>query len=109
MTRSPACKVVTIFEGTTSSPLPALGRDEVALAAMTHAHFPVQDLVFPHDAEPSALGACTPGIAAQRDAMDADGGVELECFGRQIHAIGSVGLDHIDAILVRARAGAARN
>src|SRR5881394_3530784 len=85
----------------------ALRGDEVALAAVREAHLAVQYLVFPDDAEAAPLRTGAAGITVQRHAMHADRRIELECLGRQVHAVRGVGLDDVDAVFGRTGAGAA--
>src|SRR5207237_8972938 len=79
------------------------------LATMRKAHFAMQDLVFAHDAETAAMRSSAAGIAPQHGTVDADRGIQLERFDGQVHAIGRVGLDDIDAVLAAAGASAARD
>src|SRR5262249_61162700 len=75
--------------------------------AMCDAPRAVQPLAFPHDAEPAAPKPRATRIASQRYAMHADRCIELERLRREVHAVGGIRLDGVDAILAGAGAGAA--
>src|SRR5262249_11449231 len=95
--------------GTIASPGAALWGNEVALAAVGHAHSPGEHFALLDEAEPAALRTRPPGIAAQRDLMHTDRCIELVRFGRQVHAVCCVRLDDVDTVFGGAGPRAPRN
>ena len=76
-------------------------------AAIGERDLAVENLVLLDHAQAAALPARAAGILAQRHAMDADRRLHLHRLDRQVHAVGDVGLDDVDAVGPHARAAAA--
>src|SRR5579883_3060597 len=74
---------------------------EMPLPAICQRHLALENLVFENAAEPAALPPGAARIGVERPAMDANRRIHHQGFGRDVHAIGGIRLDDVDAVAPR--------
>jgi hypothetical protein len=95
--------------GTGGTPERSGGRIIMAVPSVCDRYAFAQQLEFFNDAEPTAKLAIAARILAQRHSIYAHRRRHFNCFSRIIHAIGRIGLKHINTIAELARPTATSN